>query len=50
MLQAFVKLFLIAEFFPHTIANLQHPNPGIELGSLALQADLLPSEPPEKPH
>ena len=25
------------------------PNLGIELGSLALQADSLPSEPPEKP-
>ena len=24
------------------------PNPGIKLGSLALQADFLPSEPPEK--
>ena len=26
------------------------PNPGIELESLALQADALPSEPPGKPH
>ena len=26
------------------------PNPGIEPGSLALQADALPSEPPGKPH
>ena len=26
------------------------PDPGIECQSLALQADLLPSEPPEKPH
>ena len=26
------------------------PDPGIEPRSLALQADLLPSEPPEKPH
>ena len=26
------------------------PNPGIEAGSLALQADALPSEPPGKPH
>ena len=25
------------------------PNPGMELGSLALQADSLPSEPPGKP-
>ena len=25
------------------------PNPGIELGSPALQADSLPAEPPEKP-
>jgi len=25
------------------------PNPGIELGSPALQADSLPSEPPRKP-
>ena len=25
------------------------PDPGIELGSLALQADALPSEPPGKP-
>ena len=25
------------------------PDPGIELGSLALQADVLPSEPPGKP-
>jgi len=25
------------------------PNPGIALGSPALQADSLPSEPPEKP-
>ena len=25
------------------------PNPGIELRSLALQADSLPFEPPEKP-
>ena len=25
------------------------PNPGFELGSLALQADSIPSEPPEKP-
>ena len=26
------------------------PNPGVELWSLALQADTLPSEPPGKPH
>ena len=26
------------------------PDPGIESGSLALQADSLPSEPPGKPH
>ena len=26
------------------------PNPGIELGSLTLQADSLPSEPPGKPN
>ena len=25
------------------------PDPGIELGSLAMQADSLPAEPPEKP-
>ena len=26
-----------------------HPNPGIEPGSPTLQADALPSEPPQKP-
>ena len=27
-----------------------HPNPGIKLGSFALQTDALPSEPPGKPY
>ena len=34
----------------HALLQGNLPNPGIEPGSPALQADALPSEPPRKPH
>ena len=33
----------------HSLSRADLPDPGIELGSLALQADSLPSEPPGRP-